>query len=70
MHEQAPASADVGLSRASIARSYDYLLGGKEHFEVDRRAAGAMINVVPEVAALAKANRRFLRRGVEFLVRV
>jgi hypothetical protein len=67
--EQAPPSADVDLSRASIARVYDYLLGGKEHLEVDRRAANAMINVVPEVAQIAKDNRSFLRRGVEYLVR-
>jgi SAM-dependent methyltransferase len=66
--EQAPAP-DVDLSRASIARVYDYLLGGKEHLEVDRRAADAMLNVVPEVAEIAKDNRCFLRRGVRFLVR-
>jgi hypothetical protein len=45
--EQAPAPHDIDLSRASIARVYDYLLGGKEHLEVDRRAADAMRNVVP-----------------------
>jgi S-adenosyl methyltransferase len=66
--EQAPAP-DVDLSRASIARVYDYLLGGKEHLEVDRRAADAMLNVVPEVAEIAKDNRSFMRRGVRFLVR-
>src|SRR5918992_3948880 len=67
--EQAPASADIDMSRASIARVYDYLLGGKEHLEVDRRAADAMINVVPEVGETAKHNRCFLRRGVQYLVR-
>jgi hypothetical protein len=67
--EQAPASAAIDMSRASIARVYDYLLGGKEHLEVDRRAADAMRNVVPEVAEIARANRCFLRRGVQYLVR-
>jgi S-adenosyl methyltransferase len=67
--EQAPPPTDVDLSRASIARVYDYLLGGKEHLEIDRRAAHAMINVVPEVAEIAKDNRSFLRRGVQYLVR-
>jgi hypothetical protein len=65
--EQAPAPLD--LSRASIARVYDYLLGGKEYLEVDRRAADAMRNVVPEVGEIAKDNRGFLRRGVRYLVR-
>lgn len=69
MDEQAPAPYDVDTSRASIARVYDYLLGGKEHLEVDRRAAHAMRNVVPEVAEIAKDNRCFLRRGVRYLVR-
>jgi SAM-dependent methyltransferase len=67
--EQAPAPFDVDTSRPSIARVYDYLLGGKEHLEVDRRAADAMRNVEPEVAQIAKDNRCFLRRGVQYLVR-
>jgi SAM-dependent methyltransferase len=64
-----PASADVDLSRASIARVYNYLLGGKEHLEVDRRAANALLNVVPEAAELAKDNRSFRRRALQYLVR-
>ncbi len=67
MDEQAPAPLD--LSRASTARVYDYLLGGKEYLEVDRRAADAMRNVVPEVGEIAQDNRCFLRRGVRYLVR-
>jgi hypothetical protein len=66
--EQSPALF-VDFSRASVARVYDYLLGGKEHLEVDRRAADAARNVVPEVAEIAKDNRSFLRRGVTYLVR-
>jgi hypothetical protein len=30
---------DVDPGRPSIARLYDYILGGKQNFEVDRRAA-------------------------------
>jgi len=67
--DEVPRRPDVDLSRASIARVYDYLLGGKENLEVDRRAAHALLNVVPEAAELAKDNRSFLRRGVEYLVR-
>lgn len=69
MDDQGATPPDVDVSRASIARVYDYLLGGKEHLEVDRRAANALLNVVPEVAEIAKDNRSFLRRGVQYLVR-
>ena len=67
--DEVPVPPDVDLSRASVARVYDYLLGGKEHLEVDRRAANALLNVVPEVAEIAKDNRSFLRRAVQYLVR-
>lgn len=59
---------DVDLSIPSIARVYDYVLGGKENFEVDRRAAHSFLNVVPETAQIAKDNRNFLRRSVRYLV--
>jgi len=60
---------DLDLSRPSIARLYDYVLGGKEHFEIDRRAADALYAAVPETSQLAKDNRNHLRRGVQWLVR-
>jgi SAM-dependent methyltransferase len=59
----------IDLSRPSIARVYDYVLGGKEHFEIDRIAAGAAYEVVPELGRLAADNRNHLRRAVGFLVR-
>jgi SAM-dependent methyltransferase len=68
VNDQVPAPPDVDLSRASIARVYDYLLGGKEHLDVDRRAANALLNIVPEVAEIAKDNRSFLRRAIRYLV--
>jgi hypothetical protein len=60
---------DVDLGTPSIARLYDYVLGGKEHFEVDRRAADALYQAVPETSQLAKDNRNHLRRAVQWLVR-
>lgn len=59
---------EIDLTKASIARVYDYVLGGKAHFEVDRRAANAFINVVPEAPLIAQDNRNFLRRAVRYLV--
>ena len=72
VHDDAEAfyvPADIDISAPCVARVYDYLLGGKEHLQIDRRAAGALLDVVPETAQIARDNRGFLRRGVQFLVR-
>lgn len=52
----------------SVARGYDYTLGGKNNFQSDRDAAHALFAAVPMMPALAQANRGFLRRGVRYLV--
>lgn len=51
----------------SVARMYDYYLGGKDHFEADRKAAEQVIAVYPETRTVARANRRFLTRAVWYL---
>jgi hypothetical protein len=51
----------------NIARIYDALLGGKDHFEADRRAAREVIRHRPRVVAGARANRAFLARAVRYL---
>ncbi|QFY06684.1 SAM-dependent methyltransferase [Nonomuraea phyllanthi] len=51
----------------NIARLYDYLLGGKDHFPADRAAAAKMLEVAPELRAAIRANRAFLGRAVRFL---
>ena len=33
------AGRDLDTSRAHSARMYDYFLGGKDHFEIDKEAA-------------------------------
>jgi SAM-dependent methyltransferase len=60
---------DIDRTKASIARVYDYILGGKDHFEIDRRATDAMYAVDPNAGQLARDNRNFLRRAVPYLVR-
>jgi hypothetical protein len=49
------------------ARVYNYWLGGKDHFDADRRAAEEVIRHRPEVVAGARANRAFLARVVHYL---
>jgi hypothetical protein len=49
------------------ARVYDYLLGGKDNFAVDREAAEMSLAISPEILDSARANRKFLVRAVRFL---
>jgi SAM-dependent methyltransferase len=63
-----PPPVGVDLTRPSIARVYDYLLGGKDNFAVDRDAAQALTNAVSETPLIARDNRDFLRRAVRYLV--
>jgi SAM-dependent methyltransferase len=49
------------------ARVYDYLLGGKDNFAVDREAAEMSLMISPEILDSARANRKFLVRAVRFL---
>ncbi|MEA5359445.1 SAM-dependent methyltransferase [Amycolatopsis sp., V23-08] len=62
-------NAPVGVdpSRASIARMYDFVLGGKDHYQVDRDELARLQRVLPEVADLALENRRYLIRVCRFL---
>ncbi|MFC4584842.1 SAM-dependent methyltransferase [Sphaerisporangium corydalis] len=53
----------------SVARMYDYYLGGKDNFAADREAAEAFMAILPGVREMARANRAFLARGVNLLAR-
>jgi len=57
----------VDVEQASIARVYDYNLGGAHNFAVDRRVAEQLNAAIPDLPAIHRANRSFLRRAVRFL---
>jgi SAM-dependent methyltransferase len=57
----------VDTSRPSVARMYDYYLGGKDNFAVDRTAADSMMASVPESVQMVASNREFLVRAVHHL---
>lgn len=67
--DDGPPLPDVDLTRPSIARVYDYVLGGKDHYEIDRQVSAALFAAVPETSHLARDNRNHLRRAVTWLVR-
>ena len=50
-----------------VARIYDYWLGGKDNFEVDREAAEQAIAVYPAILRGVRAQRAFLARAVRYL---
>jgi S-adenosyl methyltransferase len=52
----------------SPARIYDYLLGGKDNYPVDRQAGDEIVARLPNVREAVRCNRAFLRRAVRFLV--
>jgi SAM-dependent methyltransferase len=64
--EEAPA-AGIDISAPSFARVYDYFLGGKDNFAVDREVADMVMQLVPEAPVVAQGNRAAIRRAVQYL---
>jgi hypothetical protein len=67
-HRPARAPNDVDIERPSPARVYDYFLGGSHNFAADRQLAEEYMRVLPDMPAISRANRAFLRRAVSVLV--
>jgi SAM-dependent methyltransferase len=59
--------AGIDPTKPNIARVYDYLLGGKDNFAVDREAGEETLRLVPEARESGVANRGFLRRAVRYM---
>ena len=57
----------IDTSQPHPARMYDYYLGGRDNYEVDREAAERIIAVMPSIVMGARANRAFLHRAVRTL---
>ena len=72
---QGAASPESTLGRfdptvPSPARVWDYFVGGKDNFAVDRALAEQMLEVGPALPVVARLTRQFIRRAVEELVTV
>jgi len=59
--------AGADPTKPSIARVYDYWLGGQHNFVADRELAEEMATLDPWIPAACKANRAFLGRVVRFM---
>jgi hypothetical protein len=67
VREELAAPPGVDLTKPSVARVYDYLLGGKDNFAVDREVAEMSLRIMPDSRKGPRANRAFLRRVVRHL---
>ncbi|SFQ69365.1 S-adenosyl methyltransferase [Amycolatopsis arida] len=59
---EAPAAVD----RPSSARVYDYLLGGRHHYAIDRVFAEQQLAKIPDIRDATRSNRAFVGRAVRF----
>jgi hypothetical protein len=64
-HEVPPRGVDA--TKPSIARVYDFMVGGKDNFAVDRMAAERALAIIPDATEAGRACRAFLRRVVRYL---
>lgn len=65
----APDDAAIDTTVAHTARVWNYWLGGKDNYPVDRAVGDQVKDLFPQVAEVAQGDRLFLRRCVSHLVR-
>ena len=59
---------DIDVSVTHSARFWNYLLGGKDNYQVDREAAERILVPIPSMRDTVRAERGFLIRAVRHLV--
>jgi len=57
----------IDASKANLVRVGDYMGGGRDNFEADRKAVRAMIAVAPVVTTIVPAARAYHHRVVRYL---
>lgn len=65
MDEKAPPKIDMTVPHQ--ARVWNYLAGGKDHYDVDRAFAEQLIQAYPGFDAVPRYSRAFLGRAVRHL---
>jgi S-adenosyl methyltransferase len=65
--EQTELADVIDTSKAHQARIYDYWLGGKDNYEVDREAAEQALAAYPGLRRGVRAQRAFLGNAVTYL---
>jgi hypothetical protein len=67
LDQDGPLSTRIRQDVPHSARMYDYFLGGKDHYAVDREAAERVLQVFPNMRTAVRANRAFMRRSTRAL---
>jgi O-methyltransferase involved in polyketide biosynthesis len=62
---QTPSKIDTTVSHS--ARIWNYWLGGKDYYPVDKEVGDQILGFVPELVRSARADRYFLARAVRYL---
>jgi SAM-dependent methyltransferase len=57
----------LDITRPNVARVYNYLIGGKDHYSVDRAAGDAMLAQEPDALISGREHRAFLGRAVRYM---
>jgi hypothetical protein len=65
--ESQPETPKLDTSVPQTARIWNYLLGGKDNFAVDREVGDQIIAGLPQLAENARLSRRYLARAVRYL---
>jgi len=60
---QGAASPRLDTRTAHSARVWNYLLGGKDNFAADREIGDMIMQIFPDIAYVARVQRRFLARA-------
>lgn len=65
--EHEPLSDRIRQDVPHSARMYDYFLGGKDNYAVDRQAAERVLKEFPSMRVAVRANRAFMHRATRAL---
>ena len=62
-----PQRTAIDTTVSHSARIWNYWLGGKDNYQVDREVGDQIVSFVPELVRSARADRQFLHRVVQYL---
>jgi len=62
-----PERTAIDTTVSHSARIWNYWLGGKDNYQVDREVGEQILGFVPELVRSARADRQFLLRAVQYL---
>ncbi|MGH3766527.1 MAG: SAM-dependent methyltransferase [Pseudonocardiaceae bacterium] len=62
-----PEPRTIDTTVPQSARIWNYWLGGKDHYPVDRKVGDQFCAIFPEIIPVARASRAFIARSVQYL---